>query len=218
MGSYRSSPSSRNLERSIVVVVGCSRSWDLQPPTTHRQPPNLATSQPPTTNPQPPTPNPQPPTTNHQPLTTQEPRIALVLGASGSMACVMIGKLNGVAPFITMWFLTVRKKLALFLNVKTDMKIWNSYRPASNVQVIPCLSPSFPPSFLPFDTHASNPDPDLNPDPRPYPSATASSTAPPRSSHSRRRTRSSLAGAGTTGAYRPSVHARSVGDDGELTR
>lgn len=36
----------------------------------------------------------------------KEPRIALVLGASGSMACVMIGKLNGVAPFITMWFLT----------------------------------------------------------------------------------------------------------------
>merc|ERR1711871_713216 len=38
--------------------------------------------------------------------TGKEPRLALMLGATGSCGCVMIGKLNGVAPFITMWFLT----------------------------------------------------------------------------------------------------------------
>jgi len=36
----------------------------------------------------------------------EEPRKALILCASLSLACVMIGKLNAVAPFITMWFLT----------------------------------------------------------------------------------------------------------------
>jgi len=36
----------------------------------------------------------------------EEPRLALALTAFLSLCCVMLGSLNAVAPFITMWFLT----------------------------------------------------------------------------------------------------------------
>lgn len=41
-----------------------------------------------------------------EPPPGQEPRRAVILCASVSLCCIMIGQLDGVAPFITMWFLT----------------------------------------------------------------------------------------------------------------